>query len=60
MLRFVLIIILFGFANPLLSEDKANIYTVDMNKLLRLTDFEKNMVSVSNRERQFLKDENDA
>ena len=60
MLRFVLIIILFGFANPLLSEDKANIYTVDMNKLLRLTDFGKNMVSVSNRERQFLQDENDA
>ena len=60
MLRFVLIIFLFSFANPLQSEDNANIYTVDMNKLLRLTDFGKNMVSVSNKQRQFLQDENDA
>ena len=60
MLRFVLIIFLFSFANPLQSEDNASIYTVDMNKLLRLTDFGKNMVSVSNKQRQFLQDENDA
>lgn len=59
-MRFILALFLFGFAAQLLSEEKSYIYTVDLNKLLRSTDFGKNITSSSNNERKILQEENEA
>ena len=59
-MRFILALFLFSFAAQLLSEEKSYIYTVDLNKLLRSTDFGKNITYLSNNERKILQEENEA
>ena len=43
---------------PLLAEEKSVIFTVDMSKLLRSSDFGKNIIAVNNAARQNLQNEN--
>tara|TARA_B100000900_G_scaffold25628_1_gene19939 strand:- start:766 stop:1305 length:540 start_codon:yes stop_codon:yes gene_type:complete len=59
MKRFGLVIFFVIFAAPLLAAEKSFIFTVDLNKLLRATDFGKNIISVNNAERISLQNENE-
>ena len=43
---------------PLLAEEKSVLFTVDMSKLLRSSDFGKNIIAVNNAARQNLQNEN--
>ena len=43
---------------PLLAEEKSVLFTVDMSKLLRSSDFGKNIITVNNAARQNLQNEN--
>ena len=51
----ILLCILF---QPLLAEEKSVLFTVDMSKLLRSSDFGKNIIAVNNAARQNLQNEN--
>ena len=43
---------------PLLAEEKSVLFTVDMSKILRSSDFGKNIIAVNNAARQNLQNEN--
>ena len=56
-LKIALILLCLLF-QPLLAEEKSVLFTVDMSKLLRSSDFGKNIISVNNTARQNLQNEN--
>ena len=56
-LKITLILLCLLF-QPLLAEEKSVLFTVDMSKLLRSSDFGKNIIAVNNAARQNLQNEN--
>ena len=46
-------------AQPLLGSEKSSLFTVDMAKLFRSSDFGKNIVLANNKARQKLQNENE-
>ena len=46
-------------AQPLLASDLSGLFTVDMGKLFRSSDFGKNIISINNKARQELQNENE-
>ena len=58
MIRLTTFLFLALLSAPLLSADKSFFFTVDMNKLLRATDYGKNIIYVSGLERKSLQIEN--
>ena len=46
-------------AQPLLAAEKSELFTVDMTKLLRSSDFGKNIIAANNIARQKLQNENE-
>ena len=56
-LKITLILLCLLF-QPLLAEEKSVLFTVDMSKLLRSSDFGKNIIAVNNAARQKLQNEN--
>ena len=56
-LKIALILLCLLF-QPLLAEEKSVLFTVDMSKLLRSSDFGKNIIAVNNAARQNLQNEN--
>ena len=46
-------------AQPLLASEKSSLFTVDMSKLFRSSDFGKNIISTNNKARQDLQNENE-
>lgn len=56
-LKITLILLCLLF-QPVLAEEKSVLFTVDMSKLLRSSDFGKNIIAVNNAARQNLQNEN--
>ena len=54
----IVLFILCLLFQPLLAEEKSVLFTVDMSKLLRSSDFGKNIIAVNNAARQNLQNEN--
>ena len=60
MIYFKLAIFLFSLlAQPLLANEKSNLFTVDMTKLLRSSEFGKNIIAANNIARTKLQSENE-
>ena len=54
----IVLVLLCLLFQPLLAEEKSVLFTVDMSKLLRSSDFGKNIIAVNNAARQNLQNEN--
>jgi len=55
----IFLILLTLLAQPLLGSEKSSVFTVDMGKLYRSSDFGKNIISNNNMSRQALQNENE-
>ena len=60
MINFRIFLILLSLvAQPLLASEKSGLFTVDMSKIFRSSDFGKNIISANNKARQELQNENE-
>ena len=57
--KLILTFILFSFSGPVFGSEKASLYTVDMNKLLKQTIVGKKLISDNNSLKKSLQNEND-
>ena len=55
----IFLLLLTLFAHPLLGSEKSSLFTVDMGKLFRSSDFGKNVILINNIARQSLQNENE-
>ena len=58
-LKTILFLILLNLSSPVLGSDSSSVYTVDLNKLLRLTISGKKIISENNVAKQLLQNENE-
>ena len=55
----IVTVLLYLLAQPLLAAEKSDIFTVDMTKILRSSEFGKNIITANNLARKKLQSENE-